>query len=305
VADKILSSQSLKIIVTSTAERNWILKREPEYAPAHRERTRPVERLEGQKQGRMGSEGPVVDKKWTVLVLANKLRHLTSHALLKLLFNLKDDLGETKNVIGGWTARCPTRVRLTNFTSSVGVLTRMRSRNSWETNAHCSTISNYITVTTHTSNRTITLNPVMVRRSTIHLLLLFMAGLLQARAADDAAKAGVAIPMPQQFTAAPQPAGDDSPKADPAAVAKWQAMRFGMFIHWGPVSLTGHEIGWSRSVAHELSMARVHRGRELLSEKILTVKEAGYAAGFGGSRRFISAHRWLFGTTPGLARHQW
>jgi alpha-L-fucosidase len=23
-------------------------------------------------------------------------------------------------------------------------------------------------------------------------------------------------------------------------------MRFGMFIHWGPVSLTGHEIGWSR-----------------------------------------------------------
>ena len=23
-------------------------------------------------------------------------------------------------------------------------------------------------------------------------------------------------------------------------------MRFGMFIHWGPVSLTGTEIGWSR-----------------------------------------------------------
>lgn len=36
------------------------------------------------------------------------------------------------------------------------------------------------------------------------------------------------------------------PQADPAAVARWQAMRFGMFIHWGPVSLTGHEIGWSR-----------------------------------------------------------
>ena len=27
---------------------------------------------------------------------------------------------------------------------------------------------------------------------------------------------------------------------------RWQDMRFGMFIHWGPVSLTGHEIGWSR-----------------------------------------------------------
>ena len=36
------------------------------------------------------------------------------------------------------------------------------------------------------------------------------------------------------------------PKADPAAVAHWQALRFGMFIHWGPVSLTGKEIGWSR-----------------------------------------------------------
>ena len=27
---------------------------------------------------------------------------------------------------------------------------------------------------------------------------------------------------------------------------KWQAMRFGMFIHWGPVTLRGTEIGWSR-----------------------------------------------------------
>ena len=36
------------------------------------------------------------------------------------------------------------------------------------------------------------------------------------------------------------------PAADPAAVARWQDMRFGMFIHWGPVSLTGREIGWSR-----------------------------------------------------------
>lgn len=27
---------------------------------------------------------------------------------------------------------------------------------------------------------------------------------------------------------------------------KWQNMRFGMFIHWGPVSLRGTEIGWSR-----------------------------------------------------------
>jgi len=35
-------------------------------------------------------------------------------------------------------------------------------------------------------------------------------------------------------------------KPDPRALARWQAMRFGMFIHWGPVALTGQEIGWSR-----------------------------------------------------------
>jgi alpha-L-fucosidase len=29
-------------------------------------------------------------------------------------------------------------------------------------------------------------------------------------------------------------------------VSKWQDKRFGMFIHWGPVSLKGTEIGWSR-----------------------------------------------------------
>ena len=34
--------------------------------------------------------------------------------------------------------------------------------------------------------------------------------------------------------------------AQPEAIRAWQAKRFGMFIHWGPVSLTAHEIGWSR-----------------------------------------------------------
>jgi alpha-L-fucosidase len=35
-------------------------------------------------------------------------------------------------------------------------------------------------------------------------------------------------------------------KPNPAALKRWQDMRFGMFIHWGPVSLTHQEIGWSR-----------------------------------------------------------
>jgi alpha-L-fucosidase len=31
------------------------------------------------------------------------------------------------------------------------------------------------------------------------------------------------------------------------ALTQWQSNRFGMFIHWGPVSLTGQEISWSRA----------------------------------------------------------
>lgn len=35
---------------------------------------------------------------------------------------------------------------------------------------------------------------------------------------------------------------------DPEALQRWRDMKFGMFIHWGPVSLTGKEIGWSRGM---------------------------------------------------------
>jgi len=36
------------------------------------------------------------------------------------------------------------------------------------------------------------------------------------------------------------------PPVQPEAMKNWQDKRFGMFIHWGPVSLTAKEIGWSR-----------------------------------------------------------
>ena len=35
-------------------------------------------------------------------------------------------------------------------------------------------------------------------------------------------------------------------RTNAASLKKWQEMRFGMFIHWGPVTLRGAEIGWSR-----------------------------------------------------------
>jgi len=35
-------------------------------------------------------------------------------------------------------------------------------------------------------------------------------------------------------------------KADKQDMQQWREMKFGLFIHWGPVSLKGTEIGWSR-----------------------------------------------------------
>lgn len=40
--------------------------------------------------------------------------------------------------------------------------------------------------------------------------------------------------------------GQDPEALHRQALEEWQDMRFGMFIHWGPVSLKGTEIGWSR-----------------------------------------------------------
>ncbi len=43
-------------------------------------------------------------------------------------------------------------------------------------------------------------------------------------------------------------AGAEQPrKATPESLERWRAMRFGMFIHWGPISLKATEISWSRA----------------------------------------------------------
>jgi alpha-L-fucosidase len=50
------------------------------------------------------------------------------------------------------------------------------------------------------------------------------------------------------YASSAQPAepGWDMLKAKPEVVEAWQDMRYGMFLCWGPVTLTGQEIGWSR-----------------------------------------------------------
>jgi len=58
------------------------------------------------------------------------------------------------------------------------------------------------------------------------------------------------LPLLATLLAAPTlPAAQAQPATLPANVERlqrWRDARFGMFIHWGPVSLKGTEIGWSR-----------------------------------------------------------
>lgn len=42
------------------------------------------------------------------------------------------------------------------------------------------------------------------------------------------------------------PLSDETPEQLDARLKWWRDARFGMFIHWGPVSIKGTEIGWSR-----------------------------------------------------------
>ena len=48
------------------------------------------------------------------------------------------------------------------------------------------------------------------------------------------------------LTRAADSGGGDYLHASAEDVQAWREMRFGLFIHWGPVSLKGTEIGWSR-----------------------------------------------------------
>ena len=40
-------------------------------------------------------------------------------------------------------------------------------------------------------------------------------------------------------------------ESDKTAIKDWKNMRFGMFIHWGPCTVEGVEIGWDRGTTHE------------------------------------------------------
>ena len=64
------------------------------------------------------------------------------------------------------------------------------------------------------------------------------------------------------------------------SIQKWRDMRFGMFIHWGPVSLKGTEIGWSRGnqvpiEEYDNLYKRFNPTQFNADEWVKTAKEAG------------------------------
>ncbi len=58
--------------------------------------------------------------------------------------------------------------------------------------------------------------------------------------------AGLALPLMSESLGATAQETEDFLRASPQDLRWWQEARFGLFIHWGPVSLKGTEIGWSR-----------------------------------------------------------
>jgi len=57
------------------------------------------------------------------------------------------------------------------------------------------------------------------------------------------AESRVVLSVPVASSSSSHP---ETPQQRDARLAWWREARFGMFIHWGPVSLKGTEIGWSR-----------------------------------------------------------
>jgi alpha-L-fucosidase len=81
------------------------------------------------------------------------------------------------------------------------------------------------------------------------LILISLTALSQSVRAHGSLKEGDPMPYPADAVAnkASAPCTSSVLPSDHPNVAAFRERRFGMFIHWGPVSLKGTEIGWSRA----------------------------------------------------------
>lgn len=80
----------------------------------------------------------------------------------------------------------------------------------------------------------------------IHLLFCLAAVCLAAPLARSAEVKAVPHDSFAGFPGIEHPVAPAMPPASPEALRAFEAQRFGLFLHWGPVSLTGYELGWAR-----------------------------------------------------------
>ena len=78
----------------------------------------------------------------------------------------------------------------------------------------------------------------------------------------------------------PTTASRTAPSSDAQRLQWWRDARFGMFIHWGPVSLTGQEIGWARGAQvpiaeYDLLYTRFNPAHFNADAWVKTAKDAG------------------------------
>jgi len=92
--------------------------------------------------------------------------------------------------------------------------------------------------------------------------------------------AGLVLALVAEVAAGNPEEGKDFLQAAPEAMRWWQEARFGLFIHWGPVSLKGTEIGWSRGgevpiEEYDNLYKRFNPTKFNADEWVKTAKEAG------------------------------
>lgn len=86
---------------------------------------------------------------------------------------------------------------------------------------------------------------IVIGRSThLCIITLLLAGLFTLSCAGKSTVKDDKKPAVQNQ---PQAIAMETPQQRQDRMAWWRQGRFGMFIHWGPVSLTGKEISWSRA----------------------------------------------------------
>ena len=139
--------------------------------------------------------------------------------------------------------------------------------------------------------------------ATVALVVLagaFLAPGATGRSAPSASATTAAAPTqsapPTQAAPTPRTPVPTPIPVQPQAIARWRDARFGMFIHWGPVSLTGKEIGWARG-RHDADR-RIRRPLQALQPDEVQPRRVGAVAKAAGMKYMVLTTKHHDGFVP-------